>query len=332
MKTGFALQMRDLDGLSLGAPSRIAREYTLVRRLENSELGEQWLATRNRDQEVAVVTVICRQELADEHVVALECELPRGMRLSPHDNVARLLAYDDCPDRFVFATAHVDGDDLESLVEQTGPMPPDAAMDCIRQALAGLSHAHQQRLAHGNLALSDLVLDHDGVLKIKNFGCSNSSTGFAAAAVRDLRSLGAVLYWITRGETLPRPGGNGHTGNGAAAYPEPLATLFQRLVTAGNPQGFSSAAEALAFLQCTGNSCDVLAYGDCGCGNHDGEPSETLDKASLAPGGAAEFREEAPAVSLAVTATQSRAGIWLMASIAMTLAFVLALAAYLFTR
>jgi serine/threonine protein kinase len=337
MKTGSLAPMRDLDGPSPATRSRVEREFVLVRRLHGAGPGEQWLAKRGLDQQTAVVRIVPRSALGAEQAAALQRDLLQALQLPPHPNVAPLLSLDDTGDRFVFAAAHIEGDDLESLVEQTGPMPAEAAADCLRQALAGLAHAHQQRLAHGKLTASDLILDNDGVLTIGSLGCAalSAAEDFPEIALRDLRSLGAVCKWLAYGAEPPRSANNGHHGNGASAeellaeveLPEPLAKLVRRLASAGDPSGFSSAAEAIAFLD--DPDSEDAPHKPCSCGERESVCCATAEVAE-------ETRADALAnkVDAAPSGQQERrpAKAWLYGSIALTLAMLLALLSYLVWR
>jgi serine/threonine protein kinase len=334
MNTGsLAPQLRDLGGPSPALRSRVEREFDLLRRLDRPGPGESWLAVRGRDQQRAVVRIIPREAVREDQAAALEDDLLRALRLAPHPNLAPVLAVDGAGEQLAFAAASAEGDDLESLVKQTGPLPSDAAAECLRQALQGLRRLHEQRLAHGNLTAANLVLDHDGVLKIANLGCAGLSCAedFASVAARDLRSLAAVLKWLLCGEAASHLGRNGNSSHGAAGadspggeVPEPISVLFRRLAAAGGPQGFTSAAEALAFLE-----APALLGGepvpDCGRQECDGSPPGGIAAANVA---------ELPALEITgpAVAASPRTQAWLYGSIALTVAMLLALVSYLLWR
>jgi serine/threonine protein kinase len=286
--------MRDLDGSSPWLRTRIEREFELVRRLDPRGPGECWLATRDDGHQQAILRVIPRETISHDQAAALESDLARATQLPPHPHLAPVLAADTSGARLVFAAACVEGDDLASLVEQTGPLPPDAAVECLRQGLLGLLHAHRQGVAHGDLKLSDLLLDFDGILKICNWGCAalNGRCDFAAAAIKDLRALAAALTWLLTGQEMARTSPSGQCPNGAharaelschalTACSEKLITVHARLAAAGTDSGFASAEEALAALE------DADAAGDTAAEeNADGDPRSgpnELSPAASAP-------------------------------------------------
>jgi serine/threonine protein kinase len=338
MNTGsLAPKSRDLADSSPAPQSRVEREFELLRRLDGAGPGEQWLARRTRDRQQALVRFVPREAVAH----TFERDLLGALRLPPHPNLAPLLALDHTEDRLVFSVAHVAGDDLASLVQQTGPMPPDAAADCLRQALAGLKHAHEHRLAHGALTPADLILDYDGVLRIANVGCAGACDDFAVSATQDLRALGVVLHWLLCGEPPAHPEGNGHNGNGRPAerrlpaeadlHP-PLTKLLQRLLAAGEPHGFASAGEALAWM----NDPDALTASApaqlCACGQHDSDSCAPVNKIAetVSPIETAAARPDDALSGSDELAHRSK--VWLYGAVAITLALLLAGAGYLVWR
>src|SRR5262249_20854856 len=54
--------------------------------------------------------------------------------------------------------------------QQGGPLPVDAACDCVRQAALALQHAHEQGLVHRDVKPSNLMLTPSGLVKLLDLG------------------------------------------------------------------------------------------------------------------------------------------------------------------
>ena len=87
-----------------------------------------------------------------------------------HPNI--VTAYDAGEDRGVLflIMEYVEGQDLASLVHESGPLPVGKAVDYIRQAATGLEYAHLADVIHRDIKPSNLLLDNRGTVKILDMG------------------------------------------------------------------------------------------------------------------------------------------------------------------
>jgi len=64
-----------------------------------------------------------------------------------HPNIVRVYSVDNEGDRYYLVMEHIEGVDLQRLVEQHGPLNCDRAADYIGQAAEGLEHAHRRNIS-----------------------------------------------------------------------------------------------------------------------------------------------------------------------------------------
>ncbi|HKU38488.1 MAG TPA: serine/threonine-protein kinase [Polyangiales bacterium] len=66
------------------------------------------------------------------------------------------------------------GVDLETWLEEHGPMPAQRALDVLRQLAAALDYLHAQHIVHADLKPAHVVLDERAADRIKlvDFGCA----------------------------------------------------------------------------------------------------------------------------------------------------------------
>jgi serine/threonine protein kinase len=65
---------------------------------------------------------------------------------------------------------YIDGSTLHTVVRRAGPMDPLRAAHYVRQAAAGLQHAHEAGLVHRDVKPSNLLLDRSGWVKVLDLG------------------------------------------------------------------------------------------------------------------------------------------------------------------
>ena len=136
------------------------------------------------------------------------------------------------------------GDTLKDLVKQEGPLPVGRAVDLILDVIAGIQSAHRRGIIHRDIKPSNCFLDHDGRVKIGDYGLSKSfdsdvhltKTGtfmgtlqFAAPEQikgvkvderTDIYAIGATLYYLLAGKA-PYEGDAAQVIAGIASDPVP---------------------------------------------------------------------------------------------------------------
>jgi len=114
----------------------------------------------------------------------LKIEARAGKRLS-HAGIIRTFGIHQTDDVYgevlYLVMEYVEGINLEELINLKGPIPVAQACDFIRQAAAGLQHAHAAGLIHRDVKPGNLLVDAQGTIKILDFGLALLDGDEAAA-------------------------------------------------------------------------------------------------------------------------------------------------------
>ena len=85
----------------------------------------------------------------------------------------------------------IDGTTLTALVQSQGPLSSGQAVECLRQAAQGLAAAHAQGVIHRDVKPSNLLISHDGVVKVTDLGLARFL--IAGDGDDDLTETGQIL-------------------------------------------------------------------------------------------------------------------------------------------
>ncbi len=94
----------------------------------------------------------------------------RATAAMDHPNIARVFDVDRSEQGPYMVMEYIDGVNLHELVAEHGQLAIDRAVNYIRQAAAGLQHAHESGLVHRDIKPSNLMLDRTGTIKLLDLG------------------------------------------------------------------------------------------------------------------------------------------------------------------
>jgi serine/threonine-protein kinase len=221
--------MRDLSYKAFEA--RQLGQYYLRELIGSGGMGEVYLAEHQLMRRPCAIKLIQPDRAGDPRAMArFEREVQTIAQLS-HWNSVDIYDYGRTDDgTFYYVMEYLPGLNLQQLVDQYGPLPPERAIYLLRQTCDALSEAHQLGLVHRDIKPANLFAAHRGglydVAKLLDFGLAKpvvstpsvelsiegmitgsplymspeQALGDAEPDVRsDIYSLGAVAYFLLCG-------------------------------------------------------------------------------------------------------------------------------------
>lgn len=229
----------------------------------------------------------------------LERSFQRVQSLS-HPNIARTFDLDRDGDTFFLVEEHLEGMPLVDILHrlQGRPMDRALALNVIGGMGAALAYAHRHGIAHGELRPGNVMITHQGDVKVLNFGADRYRTqaaedsathpesvmadavpayasieritGEAAQPVDDVYSLGCVAYQLLSGR---------HPFGGRSSLQAQAHGLRPKRITGLDSGQWQALRKALRYSR-TDRKIDVAGFmGAMGCGQTQGRlvtPPEVL--------------------------------------------------------
>lgn len=87
---------------------------------------------------------------------------------------------------------YIDGLDLKEYIRENHPIPYKKVLDIMNQILNGIAYAHANGVIHRDIKPHNILIDHDGNVKITDFGIAVALTQNSITQTNSL--LGSVQY------------------------------------------------------------------------------------------------------------------------------------------
>ncbi|MBV8762612.1 MAG: serine/threonine protein kinase [Deltaproteobacteria bacterium] len=278
--------------------------YQLVRLLAQGGMADIYLARQVGLERLVAVKVLSAQRAADPESAALFMDEARLVGMLSHANLAAVHEVASEGGVHYLAMEYVHGADLRELLaaaqKSHTPIPYEAACAIILAAAAGLDHAHRRcgpdgrplHLVHRDVSLSNIMVAHDGAVKVIDFGIARSQVsshhtnpgivrgkasymspeqcvGEDVDLRTDVFALGVVLYELTTGRRC-FAGNNDFErmlavvqglyvppGELFADFPVALARVIETALAPDPTKRFASCA---AMIEALARACEVEGW------------------------------------------------------------------------
>lgn len=207
--------------------------YQVKEVIGSGAMGTVFLARDPKlERDVAIKTIRLDRQLEPEKrqdlVRQLLKEAVMGARVN-HPHIVAVYDIEDRPEAAFLAMEFVDGTSLESLLWQRGQLRYEQVIPLGAALARGLEAAHENELVHRDVKPANVLLGHDGSIKLTDFGISDLISALSEKpdvvfgtpgylppeTIRgqgydksgDLFSFGAVLYYCLTG-SRPFEGAN----------------------------------------------------------------------------------------------------------------------------
>jgi serine/threonine protein kinase/Tfp pilus assembly protein PilF len=211
-----------LEELTTG--STFANRYQIIEELGKGGMGKVYRALDRKLNEEVALKLVKPEIASDEKTVQRFRNELRLARKISHRNIGRMYELMEYMGIHYITMEYIPGQDLRSLIRQTGKLTTETAISIAKEVCEGLAEAHRQGVVHRDLKPSNILIDKQGDAKILDFGIARSLKSKGITGTRhmigtpeymspeqvdadddidqrsDIYSLGVILYEMLTGK------------------------------------------------------------------------------------------------------------------------------------
>lgn len=157
-----------------------------------------------------------------------------------HPNIVDIFDVGEDGELHYLVMEFIDGQTLKEFIRSNGPLTPAEALPIMEQLVSAISNAHDNGIVHRDIKPQNILMDHDGNVKITDFGIAMALS--ATAHTKTNSVLGTVHY------LSPEQARGGMATKKSDVYS--VGIVFYELLTGNLPfSGESAVSIALKHLQ-----------------------------------------------------------------------------------
>ncbi|RLQ95789.1 Stk1 family PASTA domain-containing Ser/Thr kinase [Falsibacillus albus] len=171
---------------------RISGRYKILDMIGGGGMANVYLARDMiLDRDVAVK--ILRLDFANEEEFIKRFQREAQSATSiVHPNIVSIYDVGEEDDIYYIVMEYVEGMTLKQYIAQNYPISIEKSVDIMKQLTSAITHAHENHIVHRDIKPHNILVDHDGNVKITDFGIAMA---LSATSITQTNSvLGSVHY------------------------------------------------------------------------------------------------------------------------------------------
>ncbi|GAB2271588.1 Serine/threonine-protein kinase Aurora-3 [Dionaea muscipula] len=150
-------------------------DFEIAKPLGKGKFGCVYLAREVKSKHIVALKVIFKEQIEKyrlHHQLRREMEIQMSLR---HPNILRLYGWFHDEQRIFLILEYAFGGELYKVLRKHGSLNETQAATYIASLAKALAYCHEKNVIHRDIKPENLLLDHQGCLKIADFGWSVQS-------------------------------------------------------------------------------------------------------------------------------------------------------------
>ncbi len=167
--------------------------YRIVDILGEGGMGIVYKALDLKLERYVALKILNAQAFSNPQFIARFRREAKNQAKLTHPNIVPVYGLAESENTLGIVMEYVKGETLERIIERERQLGLIESLNILKQILAGAGYAHKQGFVHRDLKPSNIIINHEGVAKIMDFGISKSIND-SKAITKTGTKIGTVLY------------------------------------------------------------------------------------------------------------------------------------------
>lgn len=167
--------------------------YEIIQKIGAGGMSIVYKAKCKKLQRFVAIKVLREEFVKDDAFVKkFKSEAFSAGSLS-HPNIVSIYDVGQEEDLHYIVMEYVEGQTLKEYIEQNGPLAPSVALEYSIQIVSALRHAHKKQIIHRDIKPQNILITHEHVLKVADFGIAKAVDSSTVVATGN--AIGSVHYF-----------------------------------------------------------------------------------------------------------------------------------------
>lgn len=171
----------------------IGERYEVIEKIGAGGMSIVYKARCNRLQRFVAIKVLREEFVTDEEFVAKFRKEALAAASLSHPNIVGIYDVGSDHDLHYIVMEYVEGKTLKDLLCKDGPFDSKTVLEFGVQIASALRHAHRKKIIHRDIKPQNILVTHDHVLKVTDFGIAKAVDSSTVVATGN--AIGSVHYF-----------------------------------------------------------------------------------------------------------------------------------------
>ncbi len=167
--------------------------YEIVEKIGAGGMSIVYKGKCNKLQRFVAIKVLREEFAKDEEFVAKFRKEALSAASLSHPNIVGIYDVGSDHDLHYIVMELVEGRTLKEVIAEEGPFDSRTVLDYGVQMVSALRHAHRKKIVHRDIKPQNILITHDNVLKVTDFGIAKAVDSSTVVATGN--AIGSVHYF-----------------------------------------------------------------------------------------------------------------------------------------